>query len=208
MSSASQAAQNAPFSETLDDRALDVLFRKARTHNAWQNRDVPDAVLHQIYNLTKMGPTSANCSPLRIVYVKSPAAKEKLLACLDKGNIDKTKSAPVTAILAYDVQFYELLPQLFPHTDAKSWFAGNDALIQETAFRNSSIQGAYFMLAARSLGLDCGAMSGFDKKKCDAAFFPDGRFKSNFLCNIGYGDASKLFQQSPRLSFDQACKIA
>ena len=171
------------------------------------NEPVTEETLHRVYDLFKWGPTSANSSPARIVFVRTPAAKEKLLTCMAPGNIDKTKSAPVTAIVAHDMEFYEQLPKLFPHADARSWFAGNQALIDMTAFRNSSLQGAYLMLAARAMGLDCGPMSGFDNAKVDAAFFEGTKWKSNFLCNLGYGDETKLFPRSPRLSFEEACKI-
>ncbi len=187
--------------------SLDVLFASARTFSAWQKKPVAPEILQKIYDQCKFGPTSANCSPLRIVFVSSDAARQKLKPCLDAGNVDKTMSAPVTAIFASDQQFYDLLPRLFPHADARSWFFGNSTLIADTAFRNSSLQAAYFMIAARGMGLDCGPMSGFDKAKCDAAFFPDGRFKSNFLCNLGYGDAATLKPRLPRLDFNQACRI-
>jgi 3-hydroxypropanoate dehydrogenase len=192
----------------LDKPALDLLFNKARTHNDWLDKPVDDALLHQLYDLTKMPPTSANCQPLRIVFVKSEEAKAQLKPHMAEGNIDKTMAAPVTAILAMDMRFHDHLPKWFPHADAKSWFEGNDQLISDTAFRNSTLQGGYFMLAARALGLDCGAMSGFDTDGLDKAFFSGTSFKTNFLCNIGYGDASKLFDQSPRPNFDDCCKIA
>ena len=163
--------------------------------------------LHQIYDLMKLGPTSANCCPARIVFVKSKEGKGKLLPCMAEGNVEKTKTAPVTAMIAYDMEFYEKLPKLFPHAPARSWFAGNDSLIQSTAFRNGTLQGAYFMMAARSLGLDCGPMSGFDNAKVDAVFFQATSWKSNFICNLGYGDSGKLHPRSPRLDFDEVCKI-
>lgn len=186
---------------------LDTLFSSARTHNAWLAKEVDDQLLQQIYELMKWGPTSANCSPLRIVFVKSATQKEKLLSCMSAGNQDKTRSAPVTAILAMDMQFHDKLPQLFPHADARSWFAGNQALIDATALRNSSLQGAYFMIAARALGLDCGPMSGFDAEKLNAEFFAGSSLKVNFVCNLGYGDAAQLFPRSPRLAFEEACRI-
>jgi nitroreductase len=155
----------------------------------------------------KFGPTSANCCPARLVFVRSPAGKEKLLPCLAEGNVEKTKAAPVTAIIAHDLEFYEKLPGLFPHAPARSWFAGNASLIESTAFRNGTLQGAYFIIAARALGLDCGPMSGFDNARVDAAFFQGTSWKSNFICNLGHGDASKLHPRSPRLAFDEACKI-
>ncbi|HXA46324.1 MAG TPA: malonic semialdehyde reductase [Burkholderiaceae bacterium] len=192
----------------IDDNSLDVIFRNARTHNGWLEKPVTDAQLHQIYDLMKWGPTSANCSPARIVFVKSAAEKEKLVSCMAPGNVDKTKAAPVTAIIGMDYAFYEKLPQLFPHADAKSWFVGNQPLIDGTTFRNATLQGAYFMIAARAIGLDCGPMSGFDADKVNAAFFAGTSVKADFICNLGYGDVSKLFGRSPRLSFDEACKIA
>lgn len=193
---------------SLDSAALDLLFREARTHNGWQGRPVPEALLRELWDLVKWGPTSANCLPARLVFVVSPEAKEKLRPCLMEGNLAKTMAAPATAIVGYDLDFPDTLPRLFPHTDARSWFVGNEALTETTAFRNSSLQGAYFMLAARALGLDCGPMSGFDAAKVEAAFFPGGRVKANFLCNIGYGDPAQLFPRSPRLDFDEACRIA
>lgn len=192
---------------SLSDEALDQLFREARTHNEWLPQPVSDETLRQIYDLMKWGPTSANSSPARIVFVNSAEAKEKLLQCVAPGNLEKTRTAPVTAIIAHDMEFYEKLPKLFPHADARSWFAGNKDLIEATAFRNGTLQGAYLMLAARALGVDCGAMSGFDNAKVDAAFFEGTSWKSNFLCNLGYGDASKLFPRSPRLDFEEACQI-
>ena len=192
---------------TLDDKAIDQLFRTARTQNGWQDEPVSDEVLRRLYDLVKMGPTSANALPARFVFVKSPEAKARLKACLAPTNVEKTMAAPVTVIVGYDTEFYEKLPKLFPHADARSWFVGNPELIQSTAFRNSSLQGAYLILAARALGLDCGPMSGFDNEKVDAEFFPDGRVKSNFLVNLGYGDSSKLFPRGPRLAFEEACQI-
>ena len=191
----------------IDDAALDVLFRDARTHFAWQDRPVEEAVLRAAWDLARMGPTSANSLPARIVFVASAEAKAKLKPALIPTNVDKTMAAPVTAIVAYDLAFYEKLPQLFPHTDARSWFVGRQELIEKTAFRNGSLQGAYFILAARAVGLDCGPMSGFDNAAVDAAFFAGTAIRSNFLCNLGYGDGSKLFARGPRLSFDEACRI-
>jgi len=196
-------------SEMLSEAALDQLFRSARTFNAWLPKEVSDEQLHQLYELAKFGPTSANSSPMRVVFVKSREAKAKLSPFLSEGNRAKTMVAPVTAIVATDHEFYEKLPQLFPHADARSWFAGNQPLIDTTAFRNGTLQGAYVIMAARSIGLDCGPMSGFDNAGVDAAFFAGTTIKSNFLINIGYGDASRdLFPRSPRLSFDEACRIA
>lgn len=194
--------------EPLDAPALERLFLAGRTHNAWLDKPVAPALLKQLFDLMKMGPTSANCSPVRLVFVTSAQGKEKLLPHLMEDNRKKTESAPVCAILAYDKRFYELLPQLFPHNpDAVNWFSGAAEFAEQTAFRNSSLQGGYLMLAARALGLDVGAMSGFDPNGVDAAFFPEGRFKTNFLCNLGYGDPSGLFERSPRLAFDDACEI-
>ncbi len=192
---------------TVSKEALDQIFFKARTHNGWLPKSVTDETLHELYDTMKWGPTSANISPVRIVFVKSAAAKEKLLACVDAGNVEKIKAAPVTAILAMDMEFYEKLPKLFPHAPARDWFVGNKPLIESAAFRNSSLQGAYFIIAARAIGLDCGPMSGFNNAKVDAAFFDGTSWRSNFLCNLGYGDAAKLFPRSPRLDFDEACQI-
>lgn len=191
----------------LTDAALDTLFMDARTHNAWADKEIPPGMLEEIWNIARMGPTSANCSPARIVFVTSDEAKEKLRPCLMEGNVDKTMQAPVTAIISHDMEFYEQLPKLFPHTDARSWFVGNDDLIRETAFRNGTLQAAYLMVAARACGLDCGPMSGFDKEKVDAAFFAGTTVKSNFLCNIGYGTDEDLFPRSPRLAFAEACRV-
>ena len=195
-------------SKILGDPGLDLLFREARTHSDWRDGDVSDVLLQAVYDLAKMPPTSANCSPMRIIFVRSPEAKERLRPALAEGNLDKTMAAPVTAIIGYDTRFHELLPRLYPHTDARSWFEGNDALIEETAVRNGTLQGAYFIMAARALGLDCGPMSGFDREIVDRTFFPDGRIRSNFLCNLAYGDAAKLHPRSPRLEFEDACQIA
>ncbi|MEP7329893.1 MAG: malonic semialdehyde reductase [Betaproteobacteria bacterium] len=186
---------------------LDILFRKARTHNQFLDQPVPDAKLKEIFDLMKWGPTTANSGPGRFVFVRSPEAKARLKPALSPGNTDKTMSAPVTVIVAYDLEFYENLPKLFPHTDARSWFAGKADAIVTAAFRNGSLQGAYFIMAARALGLDCGPMSGFDNAKLDTAFFPDGRWRSNFLINIGYGDNATLYQRNPRLGFADACRI-
>lgn len=193
--------------QTLTDQAFDVIFRAARTANGWQDKPVSDELLKKIYDDMKWGPTSANSSPLRIVFLKSKEAKEKLKPFLMEGNVGKVMTSPVTALLAYDTKFYEHLPMLFPHADAKSWFEGKAQMIETTAFRNSSLQAAYFMISARAHGLDCGPMSGFDNAKVDAAFFPDGRFKSNFICALGYADPSKTFARSPRLRFEDACQV-
>lgn len=191
-----------------DGSALSIMFEDARTHSAWQDRPVSEDVLRAAWGLAKMGPTSANCSPARIVFVVSREAKEKLKPALSEGNLAKTMAAPATAIFGYDLAFYERLPELFPHTDARSWFVGNDKLIETTAFRNGTLQSGYFILAARALGLDCGPMSGFDNAKVDEAFFAGTSIRSNFLCNLGYGDASKLRPRNKRLSFEDACRIA
>jgi len=191
----------------LDDRSLDLMFRAARTHIVWLDKPVSDAQLQQIYDLMKWAPTSANCCPARIVFVRSAAAKQRLLPAMAPGNVEKTRTAPVTAVIAYDLEFYEKLPVLYPPADARSWFAGNQPLIDTTAFRNGTLQGAYLLLAARALGLDAGPMSGFDNAKVDKEFFPDGKVKSNFLINLGYGDGAKLFPRSPRLSFAEAAQI-
>lgn len=194
-------------SRILDDQALETLFRQARTYTAWQDREVSDVILRALYDLMKWGPTSANCCPGRFVFVKSREEKERLKPCLMEGNVEQTMSAPVTAIIAYDMKFYEHMPRLFPHTDAKSWFVGKPDYIQETAFRNGSLQGAYLILAARALGLDCGPMSGFKKKAVKDAFFPGEDVEPNFLCNIGYGDSSALYPRGPRFDFGEVCKI-
>lgn len=194
-------------STTLSPEGLDLMFRAARTHNAWLVEPVSDETLRQLYALMKWGPTSTNCCPARVLFLRTPEAKQRLLPALAPGNVEKTKSAPVTAIIGYDGQFYEQLPKLFPHADACAWFVNAPDLAEATAQRNSALQGAYLMLAARALGLDCGPMSGFDSAKVDQAFFPDSHIKTNFLCNLGHGDASKLFPRSPRLEFDEACKL-
>jgi len=191
----------------LDDRSLDLIFRSARTHSAWLDQPVGDDLLRELYDLMKWAPTSANSSPARIVFVKSEPAKQRLLSAVIPGNIDKTRTAPVTAIIAQDHEFYEKLPHLFPHADARSWFVGNQPLIDTTAFRNATLQGAYLILAARALGLDAGPMSGFDNAKVDKEFFSGTHIRSNFLINIGYGDASELFPRSPRLPFEEAAQI-
>jgi 3-hydroxypropanoate dehydrogenase len=194
--------------DVLSNEGLDLIFRAARTHNVWLDKPVDDALLLQVYDLAKLGPTSANMCPMRIVFVKSPEAKEKLKPALNPANVEKTMKAPVTAVIGMDVRFYEFLPKLFPHADARAWFKDlPESVLEYTALRNSSLQGAYFMLAARSCGLDCGPMSGFDNAKADAAFFAGTTVKSNFLCNLGYGDASKLYPRSPRLSFGEACTV-
>jgi len=193
--------------QPLADEALDTLFRAARSHNGWQDRPVSDAELHQIYDLTKMGPTAANSCPARIVFVKSAEAKARLKPCLAPGNVDKSMSAPVVAIIGMDLEFYEHLGKLFPHTDARSWYVGKPDKIMDSAFRNSTLQGAYFILAARSIGLDAGPMSGFDADKVNAEFFPDGKVQVNFICAVGHGDPEQLFPRHPRLEFEEACEV-
>ncbi len=193
--------------DCLADDALDRLFREARTHSKFLDRPVPVDLLKAVYDLAKMGPTSANCLPMRIAFVISPEAKERLRPHLSAGNADKTMAAPVCAIIAHDLAFYDLLPETFPHTDARSWFVGDDAKIQETAFRNATLQGAYFILAARAMGLDAGPMSGFDNAGVDRAFFADTSIRSNFLCNLGYGNAEGVRPRGPRLAFERTCSI-
>jgi 3-hydroxypropanoate dehydrogenase len=191
----------------LDAAALDRLFLEARTYNAWKPDPIPEAILRRLWDLARMGPTSANCSPARIVFVTSKAAKEKLKPALMPTNVEKTMTAPATAIIGYDLEFYQHLPKLFPHTDARAWFVGNQPLIEATAFRNSALQGAYLILAARALGLDCGPMSGLDGAMVDKLFFPGGKVKTNFLCNLGHGDTKNLFPRSPRFAFEDVCRI-
>ena len=183
------------------------LFDNARTHNAFTAEAVPEAQLRQLYEMMKWAPTSANCSPARIAFVTTPEAKAKLLAGMSPGNVEKTRQAPVTAVIGMDMAFYEKLPMLFPNADAKSWFVGKPAHIEATAFRNSSLQGAYFIIAARALGLDCGPMSGFDAATIDAAFWAGTSVKTNFICNLGHGDPSGVFPRNPRLSFEEACHV-
>ncbi|CAA7617329.1 malonic semialdehyde reductase [Magnetospirillum sp. UT-4] len=196
-----------PVTGPVEGAALDTLFLAARTHIQWQDRPVPEALLRRAWDLARMGPSSANCQPLRVVFVRSPEAKARLRPALMPGNVDKTMAAPVTAILAHDLEFHDKLPVLFPHADARSWFAGNEPLIQATAFRNATLQAGYLLLALRAVGLDCGPMSGFDNAAVDQAFFAGTPLRSNFLMNIGYGDASALFPRGPRLEFDEACRV-
>lgn len=191
----------------ISGECLDQLFREARTHWVWRPEPVPIELLKEAYALAALGPTSANSSPARFVFITTPEAKARLLPALSLGNVEKTKTAPVTVIIAYDIEFHEKLPHLFPARDMRSVFAGNAAHIQETAFRNGTLQGGYFILAARAVGLDCGPMSGFDQQKVNAEFFPEGKWKANFLCNVGYGDPSKLFPRNPRLGFEEACRV-
>lgn len=192
---------------TIDATTRSRLFTQARTYTGWQGKPVPESLLRELYDLMKWGPTSANCSPARLVFVTSAEGKARLKPCLAEGNVEKTMHAPVCAIIGMDMAFYDKLPELFPHTDAKSWFVGNDTMIHDTAFRNSSLQGAYLMLAARGLGLDCGPMSGFDAGALNAAFFAGTTVQANFLCNLGYGDSDTLHPRGPRLSFDDACEL-
>ena len=193
---------------TIDAAGLDLLFREARTHNKWHEDPVSDETLHELYDLLKQGPTSANCSPARFLFLRTRQAKERLAPALSSGNLAKTMAAPVTVIVAYDPKFYERLPTLFPHNpDATSWFTSNDSLAATTAFRNGTLQGAYLILAARALGLDTGGMSGFDNAKVDAEFLADRGWRSNFLVNLGKGDPSGVFARSPRLAFDEACVL-
>jgi 3-hydroxypropanoate dehydrogenase len=204
----------------VNDQALDILFREARTHNVWLDKPVSDDILRKLYDLMKWGPTSANCCPARILFLRTSAAKERLRPALSATNVEKTMQAPVTAVIAYDLTFYEKLPKLFLNNPgAREWFAKSPELAEITAFRNGTLQGGYFILAARSVGLDCGPMSGFDNAKVNEEFFPAGKtnaedqvwpashVKSNFLCNLGYGDSSKLFPRNPRLDFHEVCKL-
>ena len=191
-----------------DVKNKNLIFQEARTHNDWLDKDISNDILMEIYDLMKWGPTSANCSPTRIIFVKSKASKDRLLPFVIESNLEKTKSAPVTAIIGYDINFHDHLPKLFPHNpDAQNWFNHSIDIAEETAFRNGAMQGAYFIIAARALGLDCGPMSGFDKEGVDNEFFRDTNIKSNFLCNLGYGDKTKLFERSPRFKFNEICEI-
>lgn len=192
---------------TADDNTLDLLLREAHTHNVFTDRPVSDETLREMHELTKWGPTSANSQPMRLVFVRSKAARERLKSALSEANRDKTMKAPVTAIVAYDTRFFEHLPRAFHNPDAINWFKDKPTLAETTAFRNGTLQAGYLILVARALGLDCGPMSGFDNAIVDREFFPDGRFKSNFLLNLGYGDASKLFPRNPRLTFEEQCRI-
>jgi 3-hydroxypropanoate dehydrogenase len=202
-----EARDEAIETNRISGEALDQLFRQARTHSAWLPKAVPAELLREAYELARMAPTSANSSPGRFVFLTTAEGKSRLLPTLAPLNVEKTRSAPVTAIFAWDTEFHEHLPHLFPHADMRSFFAGNQPLIEETAFRSGSLEGAYFILAARALGLDCGPMSGFDAGKVNAEFFPDGKWKVNFLCNLGYGDHTKLYPRNPRLDFDEACRV-
>ncbi len=200
----SHATLSASSRTAVSKDSIDQIFREARTHNEWLAHPVSSELLRRVYELAALGPTSANSSPGRFVFLTTPEAKERLRPALSAGNLEKTMAAPVTVIIAWDTEFYDKLPKLFPHKDMRSVFVGKAGLAEITAFRNGSLEGGYFILAARALGLDCGPMSGFDNAKVDAEFFPNGKWKSNFLCNLGYGDGSKLFPRNPRLSFDEA----
>ena len=191
---------------TTESEVLRALFYEARTFSHWRERSVPEALVEAAFELACLGPTSGNCQPWRLALVRSPAAKQRLLPCVSSGNHEKVRTAPITAIVAYDRQFFELLPRLYPHTDARGWFTTNSVLAEETGLRNSSLQGAYFILGLRAQGLDCGPMSGFDTDKVDAVFFPDRRYRTNFLLNIGYGDRSRLRPRLPRLGFDEVAR--
>ena len=191
-----------------DLKSKNLIFKEARTHNDWLDKDISNDILMEIFDLMKWGPTSANCSPARIIFVKSKVSKDRLLPFVIESNLEKTKSAPVTAIIGHDINFHDHLPKLFPHNlDAQNWFNHSIDIAEETAFRNGSMQGAYFIIAARALGLDCGPMSGFDKEGVDNEFFRDTNIKSNFLFNLGYGDKTKLFERSPRFKFNEICEI-
>jgi 3-hydroxypropanoate dehydrogenase len=207
MRNQSEPSSLAAIKTPISQEALDQLFRDARTHSSWLSEPVPVELLRKAFELARLGPTSANASPGRFVFLTTPGTKALLKPVLASGNVDKTMAAPVTVIIAWDTEFHENLPKLFPQADMRSYFFGNQALITESAFRNSSLQAAYFILAARALGLDCGPMSGFDADKLNAAFFPDGKWKVNLLCNLGYGDPSKLHPRNPRLSFEEAAVI-
>lgn len=191
----------------LSDRDLDLIFRSARSYSTWTDKPVSRVELEALYDLMRRGPTSANCQPARLVFCQSEEAREKLAACVDEGNVAKVKTAPVTVIVGMDMEFYEKLPQTFPHTDARSWFVGQPDKIADTAFRNSSLQGAYLIIAARALGLDCGPMSGFDHEKVNNAFFSGTPVRANFICALGRGKGADLFPRSPRLAFDEACEV-
>jgi 3-hydroxypropanoate dehydrogenase len=201
------AGVSVPPRTAVSKHCIDQLFREARTHNVWLPHPVPSELLREAYELAALGPTSANTTPARYVFLTTPQAKERLRPALAPANVDKTMAAPVTVIIAWDTEFHKKLPKLFPHRDMRPMFLGKPDLIEATAFRNSSLEGGYFILAVRALGLDCGPMSGFDAAKVNAEFFPDGKWKSNFLCNVGYGDHTKLSPRNPRLPFDEACLV-
>jgi len=207
MHNQSESPSLAAIKTPISQEAVDQLFREARTYSAWLPEPVPVELLRKAYELARLGPTSANGSPARFVFLTTPGAKALLKPVLAPGNVDKTMAAPVTVIIAWDTEFHENLPKLFPQADIRSYFAGNKHLIEEHAFRNSSLQAAYFILAARALGLDCGPMSGFDADKLNARFFPDGKWKVNLICNLGYGNPNKLHTRNPRLNFEEASVI-
>lgn len=192
----------------IEQKAVETLFTDARTHNVWKDEPVSEKILRELYQLMHFGPTSMNCQPTRVLFLQSDTAKQRLKPALMPGNQEKTMKAPVVAVLGYDTEFYEHLPRMFAHNkDAKSLFEGKTDFINTTAFRNGSIQGGYFIMAARAVGLDCGPMSGFNNAAVDEAFWPDGKVKSNFLCNLGYGDASALFPRNDRFAFDEVCQF-
>ena len=191
----------------LSNSSLEILFTKARSQNGWLNKDITNEQIHQLYDLLKFGPTSANSCPARFTFIRTKEAKERLKPCLDNGNIEKSMSAPAVAIISYDFDFYEKLPYLFPHTNAKSWYEGKKQKIKLTAELNATLQGAYFIIAARSIGLDCGPMIGFNKEKLIKEFFYNEKVKSIFICGIGYGDETKVRRRSPRLEFEEVCEI-
>ena len=198
---------NASNRATLSAEGCDLLFRRARTQNGFLDRPVPVALLRQLYELAKWPPTSANCNPIRIVFLTTPEAKARLEPCLIRGNVEKTRTAPVTAVIGYDREFWRHLPRIFPHKDMQAMYKTNESFAEVTAFRNGTLQGGYFILAARALGLDCGPLSGFDNAAVDKEFFAGTETKSNFLCNLGYGDESKLFTRSPRFQFEEICQV-
>jgi len=193
--------------EPISDAALNQLFHAARTRSAWLPQPVPESLLREIYNLARLGPTSANSQPARFVFLTTEDAKARLLPAMAAGNVEKTRTAPVTVLIAYDTEFYENLPRVFPPKDMRGTFANNAALAEETAFRNGTLTGGYFILAARALGLDCGPMSGFDAAKVNREFFPDGKWKINFICNLGYGDPAVGYPRLPRLEFEEATRV-
>ncbi len=190
-----------------DEKTLDLLLRKARSHSEFTDQPVPDAALRAAHDLMKWGPTSANSQPMRVVYLRSKASRERLAPALSAVNREKTLKAPLVALFAYDTRFWEHLPRMFHNPDAINWFKDKGAHTETTAFRNGTLQGAYYLLALRAVGLDCGAMSGFDNAKVDAAFFPDGRLRSNFLVNIGYGTGKGIAPRNPRLTFEETCQV-
>ena len=191
----------------ISEECIETLFTRARSHNGWLDKDISCLQIQQIYEIMKYGPTAANSCPARLTFVKSKEAKKRLKSHLDEENIEKSMTAPAITIISYDAKFYEKLPYLFPHTNAKSWYEGKPDKINSTAQMNATLQGAYFIMAARSVGLDCGPVGGFNNETLDAEFFPDMLTKSIFICGIGYGDQSKVFPRLPRLSFDKSCEV-